>query len=291
MRYVVFLLLLASCAFADTNHSFTLKLNKSARMYKVGIAPYTTNVRDASTATSTVSTSTDSLIAAVAYVDAATDSFKIWRSLVLGDTLCSITSSVVSEYLDDIAVSDGNACRFDSVVVSARAKNGVFSGGCTGMIYAYISLGSCAGTSGISPTASILNANYNDYLTPGSYTAFTLFDSVLVDTNVIGMGDAVDISWTITNRAILDNIECLINATLATPSTFQIHFVACLDKDSVQPSSTATTYDIKLSWNSHDNGSNPMGVTTYWTEVEPRPTSTYDNVRGFIRNSLRNLIR
>lgn len=270
MRFVLALLIAVTPLYANISHSFTLTLQKNARFVKNNGTTWTAT-RDAATAQTTVATpsTVDTLIAYTSFVDAATDTFKIGRSLILGDTINGVSGvrSGLSQYEDSLAVGEGNYARLDSLSIYLLAQNGVYVGGCTGYIYALFSF-ACT-TSPISPAATIANANYNDYLTPGAFPAFVLVDSVKVDTNVIGSGDTATVAFTISNRTILDALDCMIDSTIASVHTFQIALVTCMDKDSVAPVSSSTAYDIKLSFQALDDATNPPIAKMYWTEIEP----------------------
>lgn len=259
MRYIAILLIVVSSAFAD---SFTLNLQNDGYGGKTNSTSWSA-ARSSTTGNSSVA-SADTMLVAVTVVDAATDTFKIWRSCMWSDTINS------ASYVESLNVAEGNAARIDSLVYYVVAKNAVDSNGCTGYIYAYLMDTCQTGALHYPPTQTFTTGIFNDVWTPPFTTLATLVDSVLIDTNTFGIADTHTVRFVVRDRTILDELECMTALSSATPYSIALFLVSCYDKTNSDPVS-GNPYKTKVAFNSLDHATSGMRphATVFWSELEP----------------------
>lgn len=260
MKYILLILLTASAAIADIQHSFRIPIQTDGYGQKTNSAATWTLARDA--AASNIHSAAGETLTVYSWCsDLATDSFKVARAYLWTDTIQS------QSYIDSIDVAEGNSVRFDSVVLSITGINGVVTGqGCTNQIYAFIN-DSCNATTlaNYVVNESYSLTDFNDlYSSPHTNGGkFLLMDSV----DMIGAGPTV-VTFALTNRTELDDIECLISMPGGNNYVLAICLASCYDWTNTQPL-PQLAYNSKASFYALENtGADPF-LTVYWTEVEP----------------------
>lgn len=283
MKYILALLIFTSAVFADIQRSFIYNLYEGAGVkthdgYNSAVNATWATVR--ATAVGTVVNAADTLVVGVGYTGTQ---YKIWRSTIFGDTIVNGTNVV--DYLDSIIVTAGNSVRLDSIVIYLLAKNAVDSGACSGMIYGFVRDTCATAFTWYAGYTPVTLSHYNDYLAPSSTGPFDLFDSVRVDTTLFGMGDTATVTFAITNRSWLDEIECGMSLVGAITQGLRFDFVACYDNDNVACPTDDNPYSLKVSFNSLENAEKPPHAKIYWTEVEPVVASGSSTWQGSWRNA------
>jgi hypothetical protein len=195
----------------------------------------------------------------------------------------TINSASYIDSINDIAA--GNSVRFDSLKLFTTAFHAVTAtAGCTHKIY-MLHMDSCAAAANYGPTSSLV-AFYNDWLSSPVATVFSIADSVSIDTNTFGMtsGGPTVIDFTLTDRAKLDAIECMISMG-GSIAALTFAFVSCYDYSNTQPD-PATDYNSKVSLYSLENAGADAYCIMYWTEVEPVTVSGDGSWQGSWRNAV-----
>lgn len=289
MKYILSFFLFAAIVWADTQHSFTININRSGSYGRGGTT--WAAVRDAATSLTgnNDTTSTDTFKVAAWTDTTETDSFYVIRGRIFSDTLNgeTVTGGPFGSYYDSIAVDAGNSARLDSIKLAAYIQNCTDFGGCSGYLYSYV-FDTCATSNNYSPNTWSSTTYFNDYLTrDASFNSSALFDSVLIDTTLCGVGDSLLVDWTIRNRVLLDEIECMFN-TGSLASAIRIDIVTCYDKDNVSPS-VHGLYQLKAGIRKHTHtvASTQMSLTVYWTEVLPVSGDVAVGMRSAFGNAMR----
>lgn len=266
MKYMLTVLLLVTCALAD---SFKVNLQQDAYHTKPSTSWTGTSGAQGALTSQSVNTTADSIVIATGYIDAATDSFKVWRGHMITDTLNT------NAYLDSFSVQSGYIATFDSLEVTATVKNAVDSGGCTGYIYMYVLLN--CNISQNAPASAFATSAFNDYrVPPGGFVSY-LADSVLIDTTAFGMGDQATVTFALSDRTALDVLKCHFSRSQATAEGVFIFFVSCFDKTATQPTVLGGPYLSKVTMNSLDHATSGFRPTAkiYFREVSTNTELPY----------------
>jgi len=271
MKYILALLILTSAAFADISHSFTIPIQTDGYGAKTNVATWAGARGGAS---SNVSSPSGDTLAVYSWCsDLATDTFKVGRAYLWSDT---INSASYIDSINDIAA--GNSVRFDSLEIPLTGIRFVDNGGCSGWFYLYAHDSCIVNANNYSAGKTYGLLDFNDIWSPALTTSWVLVDSV--QGSAIGTGPTV-VTFTIKDRTILDEIECII---ALGGSTISLGFciVSCYDQSNTQPAPSAD-YNSKVSFYALENaGADPYGKM-YWTEVEPALSS---GARGSWRNAM-----
>lgn len=259
MRYILLILLLASCAIADINHSFTVTIQNDGYFGKTNTTTWS-GTRGAASSNAS-NTTADTLMAAAGF---STPNYLVHRIRLHSDSI----NADQSTYDDSILVSTGNVCRFDSIVWSVNVVRVTDNGGCSGYLFATL-FDTCV--TGI--------RNY----TPADYTAITLFnDPFTADAAVKCVGFWFDsvattngqvegrVTFAITDRTILDEIQCIMQLNnSANPIGLRMDIVVCYDYSNSDPG-VANVYQYKAAISSLEAAADKRPtLTVYWTELQP----------------------
>lgn len=266
MKIIISILLLVSVALADIPHSFPLTVQQDWMVGRTHGTSFST-ARSQAFGTSGISSATrDTIAASAGYGFPTASQWTIERSMLLS---AAINSQSVK---DSLAVAEGNTPRIESIDLTVTARNAVYIGGCTGQSYCFVQ-DTCATTGNYTPDQAFSATSfYNDYLTPlTGYGQFVLCDSVPINLETFGTGLSAQITFSVTDRAILDEIYCLTQLPFAG-SGFALTFalVTCFDYTDTDPGTT-NPYAFHVAFHSleHATVESRPSLTIQWTEVEP----------------------